>query len=471
VQDNWKLRPNLTLNLGLRYDNFGSPSKKEGPFNAIILGQGSTRQEQIATARVSAVDKLYDTDGNNVAPRFGLAWDPSGDASWVIRGGAGVSYNRINNTVFSDERLNPPQFAASGTNIFQPQPILYTLGPNYPPNPTLGRGLDERGGIRGARVDLRVVDPEIGLPYSYNWFAGVQRELPWGFVLDVNYIGSSARNLLSGDGPGGENYSRFSGDLLDGRLDRLNPSFGLVGLAESRISQEYNGLTTQVSRRHNRGFSFQVNYTLGKATDQNGFPEEVGNIAREEGPAGHDIRHSFKLNAIFEIPFSSDRKALEAVLGGWQLNAITVYQSGGPFSVVCNAAYPRCDFNADGQTGERVNASQTDLGSPSQDQWLSGVLTPSDFSNPAAGTLSTQPRNAFRGPIYFNTDLSLFKNVRFPVVNGRGMTVQLRLEAFNVFNRANLFNPVSAIDNTANFGRVTGVRDARIIQLGAKLLF
>lgn len=484
VQDNWKMRQNLTLNLGLRYENFGNPSKKEGPFNGIILGEGATRQEQIRTARVAELDQLYDTEWNKFAPRFGVAWDPSGNAKFVVRAGAGVTYNRINNTVFSDERLNPPQFAAASASIQDPTvPIRYTLGPNYPPNPALGRGLDERGGIRGARVNLRVVDPDIGLPYVYNWFAGVQRELPWGFVLDVNYIGSAARNLLSGDGPGGENYNRFTGDLLDGRLDRLNLSFGEVGLAESRVSQDYNGLTTQLSRRYSAGFSFQVNYTLGKATDQSGFPEEVGNIAREEGPAGHDIRHSWKFNAIWEIPFRTDSRALEAVLGGWQLNAITVYQSGSPFSVVCGAAYPRCDRNADGASGERVSANLSDVGSPSLDEWLAGVLgtspldpnaqaaANSQFSLPAVGSLSTQARNAFRGPIYFNTDLSLFKNIRFPFVNGRAATVQLRLEAFNVFNRANLFNPVSDINNVLNFGRVTGVRDARIIQIGAKLLF
>ena len=469
IQDNWKPSPNLTLNLGIRYENFGNPSKKEGPFNAIVLGQGATRQEQVANARVVDVDKLYDTDWNNLAPRVGVAWNPSGNATWVVRAGGGLSYNRINNTVFSDERLNPPQFAASSTNIFQPQPILYTLGPTYPANPALGRGLDERGGIRGARVDLRVVDPAITIPYGYNWFAGVQRELWRGFVLDVNYVGSSARSLLSGDGPGGENYNRFSGDLLDGRLDRLNPSFGVVGLAEARIGQDYHGLATQVSRRYSGGLAFQAAYTLGKATDQSGFPEEVGDLSREEGPAGHDIRHSLKLNAIWEIPFSANSKALAALLGGWQVNAITVYQSGSPFSVTCGLAYPRCDFNADGQNGDRVNVTRTDLGSPSESEWLAGVLTAADYSFPQ-GTLATQPRNAFRGPIYFNTDLSLFKNIRIPVAAGRTTTVQVRFEAFNVFNRANLFNPVSATDS-GNFGRVTGVRDPRVLQLGARLLF
>jgi hypothetical protein len=253
IQDNWKLRPNLTLNLGLRYENFGSPGKADGQFNGIILGTVATRQEQMRDARVTTVDSLYRTDGNNFGPRLGFAWDPSSDGKLSIRGGAGISYNRINNTVWSDERLNPPQFASATTNIFGTVPIVYSLGPDYRANPALGRGVDDRGGIRGARVDLRVIDPEIDTPYVYNWFLGAQRQLPAHFMVEVNYIGTAGRKLLGGDGPGGENHNRFAGDLLDGRLDRLNPSFNVIGLAESRISSDYHALTVQVQRRHHKG--------------------------------------------------------------------------------------------------------------------------------------------------------------------------------------------------------------------------
>ena len=473
-QDNWKLRSNLTLNLGVRYDNFGNPSKKEGPFNGIILGTGSTMQERIATAKVAAVDSIYGTDGNNFSPRLGLAWDPKGDARFVVRGGAGLSYNRINNTAFTDERLNPPQFAQAATNIQDPSvAILYTLGPNYPENPAMGRGLDANGGIRGSRVALRVVDPDLQLPYVYNWFGGVQQQLPWDFVLDLNYIGSASRNLLGGDGPTSQNYNRIAGDLLDGVLHRLNPSFATVDITESRIDANYHGFTTQVNRRFREGLAFQVAYTFGKATDTGGNAQEVTDTGRERGDADHDVRHVVKMNAIWEIPFTSNMKALAYVLGGWQLNAISVFQSGAPFSVVCGLPYPQCDFNADGQTNERVNVTSTDLGSPSQEEWLAGVLTSADYTLPARGTLADQERNAFRGPSYFNTDLSIIKNVRLTRASGRGTTVQLRIEAFNVFNTAHLGNPVTAINSTT-FGRVTGLRGGtqpRVIQLGAKVLF
>src|SRR5947207_1957421 len=109
-----------------------------------------------------------------------------------------------------------------------------------------------------------------------------------------------------------------------------------------------------------------------------GFAQEVTRVDLERGPADYDARHVFKFNAIWEIPFKSDTRPVDYLLGGWQINAITVYQSGRPFSVVCNLPYPQCDFNADGSSGERVNVNRTDLGSPSQDAWLGGVLTGAD---------------------------------------------------------------------------------------------
>ena len=235
-----------------------------------------------------------------------------------------------------------------------------------------------------------------------------------------------------------------------------------------------------MNRRFKQGLAFQVAYTLGKAEDTAGNAQDLSQPGLEKGPANHDVRHALKMNAIWQIPFSSDVKALTYLLDGWQVNAITIFQSGNPFSVICALPYPQCDFNADGQTfNDRVNVTRTDLGNPSQSEWLQGVLTAADYTLPARGTLASQPRNAFRGPSYFNTDLSLFKNVSIPGMHGGGATVQLRLEAFNVFNKAHLImtndtvNPFIQTNNPL-FGRVTSLRTGtlpRVIQLGAKLIF
>ncbi|MFB3852793.1 MAG: TonB-dependent receptor domain-containing protein [Vicinamibacterales bacterium] len=470
AQDNWKLRPDMTLNLGLRYETFMAPTKSNGPFNGIILGPGSTRQEQVKNAKVAAVDSLYKTDWNNLAPRVGIAWDPAGDAKLVFRAGGGIAYNRINNTVWSDEKFNPPLFAQATGGVQDGTPMVYSLGPDYPPNPALGRGVDERGGIKGSRVALRVIDPEVVVPYVYSWFAGVQRQLFGNWMVEANYIGSAGRKLMSNDGPGGEDYNRFAGDLADGRRDYLNPSFSTVGLAESRISSEYHGLAVQVNRRFNRGFSLQASYTLGKATDTPGVATEVTRPELDKGPAGHDIRHKLAVNLLWQIPVTFASRGLDAVLGGWQVNTITFLQSGSHFSITCSNPYPVCDPNGDGYTGDRVNLPSfgTDYGHPSRSQWLAGVFKVSDFPLPAPGTLPNMPRNAYTGPGYFNTDLSLLKNFKLGLSSASNL--QIRFEAFNVFNQVNLNNPATSLQST-QFGKVTSHRPMRVIQLGARFSF
>jgi len=471
LQDNWKIRPNLTANLGVRYEVFASPTLADRSFNAILLGPGATRQEQVANARNGAVDSLYATDWNNLAPRLGLTWDPTSRGTMVFRGGAGVSYNRINNTVWTGEWQNPPHFAQASTRAGDAIPIVYTMGPNYPQNPGLGRGLDERGGLRGARITLTALDPDVETPYAYNWFAGVQRQLPWNFVVDASYIGTAGRNLMSVDAGGGENYNRFSGDLLAGGLDRLNPSFAAVNLNESRISSRYHGMTLEVRRRYARGFALQASYTLGKATDTAGVWVDLNRPDLEKGRAGHDVRHRLAINQVIELPDNIGGGVLKHVLGGWQISTITVWQTGSPFDVTTSANYPNGDYNADGQNNDRPNLPSfgTDLGSPSQEKWRAGVFTAADFPKPAPGTVGTLPRNGYTGPGYLNTDLSLVKRLAVPAL-GSDAGAQLRLEAYNLFDTINLNNPVTNLTNI-NFGRVTSARPSREIQVGVRFTF
>lgn len=471
VQDNWKLRSNLTANLGLRYEVFSAPTLADRDFNAILLGPGSTRQEQIRNARNGTVGKLYNTDWNNLAPRIGLTWDPGGSGSLVIRGGAGISYNRINNTVWTGEWQNPPHFARATTTIFDRAPIIYTMGPEYPQNPALGAGLDANGGIRGVRIALTALDPDVETPYAYNWFVGIQQTLPWGFVADASYIGTAGRKLMSVDAGGGENYNRFTGDLLDGRLDRLNPSFAAISLNESRITSRYDGLSLQVRRRYSAGFAFQAAYTLGKVTDSAGVSVDLGRRDLETGPAGHDVRHRFTFNSVWEIPGPTANAVLRHLLDGWQVNSITVWQTGSPFDVFTSANYPTGDYNADGQNNDRPNTPSfgTDIGRPSQEQWLAGVFTAADFPRPAPGTVGTLPRNAYIGPGYLNIDFSVVKRVALPGV-GRDGGLQIRLETFNLFNTVNLNNPNGNLSSSL-FGRVTSARPSREIQLGVRFSF
>jgi hypothetical protein len=326
------------------------------------------------------------------------------------------------------------------------------------------------------RVDLRVVDPELQIPEYYSWFAGAQYQLPWRFVVEANYNGSRGRRLLNGDGPGGEDYNRFSGDLFDGVRNRLNPSFAGVGLNESRATSNYHGMSLQVQRRYAGGLAFQTVYTFGVSKEQPGVTMIVERPELDYGYSGNDVRHRVAMNFVWEIPYRPANPILNGILGGWQVNGLAIFQSGSPFSVTCTLAWPRCDFNGDGVNNDRVNmpASGTDLGSPDRDEWVAGVLSAADFTNPAAGEAANQERTAFRGPGFKNADVSLVKNFRLRSFTGRDSTIQVRLETFNGFNWVNLNNPVSNT-NSNNFGRVTGARGGtggpRVVQLGVKYMF
>ena len=247
---------------------------------------------------------------------------------------------------------------------------------------------------------------------------------------------------------------------------------------ESRVASDYQGLSLQVQRRYAKGFSVQAAYTYGVAKDTPASSMELTRPDLDYSYAGFDIRHKLALNFIAEIPYAPANQVLKAVLGGWQVNGIAILQSGAPFTVTCTEAYPRCDFNADGATNDRVNLASfgTNLGSPDRQKWLTGVFTAADFTLPAPGTFGTEPRNAFRGPGFKNFDFSLFKNFELPGVTARPSRVQVRLEAFNIGNWVNLNNPSGNLTGPT-FGRVTSSRTSndtggpRIIQLALKYIF
>ena len=372
--------------------------------------------------------------------------------------------------MWTGEWQNPPHFAQASTTIFDSVPIVYTMGPAYPQNPALGAGLDERGGIRGARLSLTALDPDVETPYAYNWFVGVQRQLPWSFVVDASYIGTAGRKLMSVDAGGGENYNRFTGDLLDGRLDRLNPSFASVSLNESRIASRYDGLTLELRRRYDSGFAFQAAYTFGKATDTAGVFVDLLRPDLERGLAGHDVRHRLAFNQVFEIPAPGGSALVRHLVGGWQISSITVWQTGSPFDVFTSASYPAGDYNADGQTNDRPNTP---------------ALVPTSGALARAVARGRVHRGGFpaarsRGPSATSRGMRIgARAISTPICRWSSASrcrrwahasVQLRVEAYNLFNTINLNNPVNNLSSTV-FGRVTSARPSREIQLGVRLTF
>ena len=494
LQDDWKIASNLTVNAGLRYEWFGRPTELNDQLTNMIPGPGADIFEQVRTATVGQVDQVVPDDRNNFGPRVGFSWDVTGKGRQTVRGGYGIMYERLFNNSITNIRFNPPFYSFTvASPVFVAAhaglPIVY--GPTNPDGtrrnepiritePNTNPGVPDDLGIVGniigwnaafgtSQQSLRVPDPFGHDTYSHNWFVGTQLELVGGTVLEANYIGNVGRNL-------GRivDYNTVRGDLFDGVLNRLNPGFGGINFRAMIARSRYHGLQLQLNKRYARGFTGQISYTLGKAWDDGsdvqvgGTPVDARALELEWGATDFDVRHRLVGNWLWELPFLKDRGGLTgALLGGWQINGITQYQTGFPFNVNTNAAYPRGDFNGDGVRNDRPNAPSfgTELPDNSNDAFIRGVFAASDF--PQTGfVLGNLPRNAYYGPRFLSTDLSLFKNFRVR----DDWKIQFRAEAFNAFNNVNLRRPEGNLANP-NFGRSTQAFAAREIQFALKFIF
>ncbi|MCH7803195.1 MAG: carboxypeptidase regulatory-like domain-containing protein [Acidobacteria bacterium] len=506
IQDDWKLHPRLTLNLGIRWEYFRPITEEQGRLANIIFPDTGGYFERIANAKVGVVDELYKSDLNNFAPRIGFAWDFLGDGKTVLRGGYGVFYEKLFFNIIGNARFNPPFYGRAQLSPFFGDQIQPFLGsdPNDPFGgfsgtviPGADLGLDENGGIQGVRTRLRVVDPSLRDSYMQNLFLGIQRQLVWNTVVEINYQGTLGRKLPFFGDP-----NRFTGDLLGdadplGRFagdmseNRLNASFDSFNLRQNRVTSNYHGVNMQLSKRFSQGLAFQIAYTFGKAMDYGsdffGAGENSGglvgqsfrtyfsdplNIGLDYGRSAFDIRHRFVTNFLWEIPFMRDQSgALGQILGGWQLGGILAIQSGLPFGVVNGGRFPAGDYNADAQEGDRPDTpsfGNTFSDTPSTSEFINGVFQTSDFPSPAPGSSGNLGKNTFTGPAFRTLDLSLLKNFRLPM--SEDSRLQFRAEFFNLFNRVNLYLPNINL-NGSFFGKSTQAFDAREIQFALKVFF
>ena len=499
IQDDWKVTPYLTLNIGLRYELFGRVRDIRDRLGNIIPPAGTGVLAGIATATAGTVKSVAAGDHNNFAPRLGFAWDPFHNGKTSVRGGFGVSYNKIFNNAIGVARLNPPTYSFSVISpILTPAqagiPIIYGPPPGQPvriTGPGDNTGTDGQSGVIGNIIgynpahgfgtqNLRAIDPNLLDPYAENWFLGVQRQLTPDWAVEVNYAGSVGRKLEMRV----EANSR-PGDLLDGQLNRPNPRFESVRLLTSAGASSYHSLQMQVNKRLSRGFSFQTSYTFSKTLDNSSdmwgplnegedldVAQDTNNLRLQKALSTLDVPQRLAINAIWELPFLRGRKGmLSGLLGGWQLNGIGQFQSGLPFTVYTSNPFPAGDYNADGNTNDRPNVPSfgTRLNNVSRSSYITGLFKASDFPAPAPGTNGNLPRNAYRGPGLATVDMSLFKSFPMRFINETAQ-FQFRMETFNTFNRVNLRQAFGNL-TSPQFGKSNSTFNARQIQFAAKIIF
>lgn len=475
INDDWKVRRNLTVNIGLRYENYGTYHDKENSLRNLIFGPGSSYTERLASAKVDSVSQFYPARNLNFAPRFGFAWDVNGKGKTTVRGGYGISFDRMGTVPMEAYRLSPPTRATATLGFFFGTPFTYSLGDpakpyvGYPVDPGLQLGLDAHNGIKGARVSLTTVDPNLRMPYVHNWFFGLQRDLGGGIMVEANYTGTAGHHLLNAYNP-----NRFVGDLLTGQFHGFNPSFSTITMMESTSNSIYHGGTVQVKRHFNRGFTVQAAYTFGKAIDDTDASnvivnyQDAANRRNERALSGFDVPQKLSLVGVWDLPFFKSPGISNKLLGGWTFSGFAIMEKGRPLTVVTTAAYPAGDFNADGSPGDRPNAPAAGVarGGWTRSNYLAGLFPASVFPKPAPGTNGNLGRSTFRGPGFAETDLGLSK--KFSLVER--VSMQVRVDAFNAFNRVNLDDPIMDLAS-ANFGKSVTTATPRLFQLGLRVEF
>lgn len=463
-QDDWKLTPRLTLNLGLRYENFRPPSEKTVGIAQLIIPKGSTIFSVLKDPVVQPVDDFHGSDHNNFAPRFGFAWDIFGNGKTSLRGGYGVNYERLFQNVDENIQFNPPLLATLTFDRRARQTVPYGI-PSVVPSGLAGGPIPRGTGVTA-------LDPNIRTSYMQSFFLGIQRELIRDTLVEINYQGSRGNKL-----PVTLNYNRFDGDLLDGRLDRVNSQFGNISLIANRISSIYHSLQVEVNRRFSRGLSFQTSYTFSRFIDEDSDnfahdePVSIFNIHRNQRSLSRfHTPHRLVANWIWELPFLKDQQGvLGQILGGWTVSGITTLQSGRPFEVFTSAVFGRGgDFNADGLLNDRPNLKGTHQSALTGKRPVDGILNKGAFDTNFQG-LGNLGRNVFLGPGFSNLDLGVHKNFRLRWLGEEGR-LQFRSEFSNAFNRTNFSQPTGNL-NSAFFGQATSSGSARQIQFGLKLYF
>jgi hypothetical protein len=497
AQDDFRVTPRLTLNLGLRYEFFSTikEAHDEGATfdfatQSLLVPKGQTMQLTpilAASIPISATGSrgLIDRDLNNFAPRVGLAYQITDKL--VLRSGYGIFYGGQENGPFSNPStgFNPPFFSIEAFNTqcsaesanHNPGQVDCSI-PNFN---VLANGFPATSLSNPNTPQFFSEDPHLLTPYNQQWHLGLQYQLPAETVLEVSYAGSRGLKLYAfynGNQavPTTDQTAAFAprrpvkkslpgaGPCDLATPDNCDPAFDTsIATFRSNAFSNYHSVQARLEKRLTHGLQFEVSYTYSHALD-NASSADLGSFATgdfrdqrfpklEYGNADFDVRHRFVLSYFYELPFGKGKMfggnahgVLDQIIGGWQLAGITSASTGNyftPTDVATNLS------NSDGG-GNVASAARPDrVGDPNGKPCIAGTAfnTCAFVTNTTLGTFGNAGRNIIRGPGFQNWDLSIFKN--FPV--RERYRFEFRAEFFNVWNHVNpqLFPGKFLFDNPA----------------------
>jgi Carboxypeptidase regulatory-like domain/TonB dependent receptor len=483
AQDTWRVRPNLTINLGLRYELFSPLLNHQNAISNFINGTFVT-----ATSGDWFARGLVHPPKNDFAPRFGFAYQAN--KKLVLRGGYGIFYQH-------DVRIGSESVLGENPPAFYDQSLAQSAGSITPafflkngfPATQFGPQI-----LNLTTLQIRAQDPNQRTPYVQQVSFGPQWEISQSTVLDISYVGNFGRkeNRLRNANQGivtgflnGAPVTLFPYANLSTNVNTLAGSHAYLELATNDGNTNYNGLLVSLKRRFAKGLTFGVSYTFSKNLADfvdnltgGSTPANAYNYSLERSFSPFDVKHRFVANALYALPIGkggvilSNNSMASRMIGGWQLNGVLTLQSGLPFSVSAPDASATGGSHASRANciGDPFAGATTD---PTQ---LAGATAPGFFLNPAAfslattGTFGTCAPRKFHGPGIENLDMSIFKS--FEVTER--YKVEFRSEFFNTFNHVNFGNPSAnaAPASLPTFGKLlTTIGDPREIQFALKVYF
>jgi outer membrane receptor protein involved in Fe transport len=496
VQDDWKFRSNLTLNAGLRYEHYSAVSEPQNLLSNLILA--GTGPSAIVNGTLVTGNTVYSTPLANFAPRLGFAWNPNQfQKKIVVRGGFGMYYDPVAEGVFDPARENPPFHALEdnccGTagapfdgfgSPFDGGLILYSLGSSnsplsYPANPKLGGGIGPNNFPKNGGTAQVYFEPKnFPLPYVYGYSLETQIQLPAQTVAILGYQGSMSRHLI-------RIYdANLVFDTPQATPAQANPAFFI----SPDTTANYNSLNVSVNRRFANRFQAGFKYRWSKSLDEVSFGQPDAsvnetfprNLRSEYGPSDFDVRHFVVLSGVWELPNPlSKKQGLAPLLGGWQLSGVLTYHSGFPWTPIDNNCLQTpgqqfiCPIRPVAYNGQAGSSTSNDTFLTKNGNFPGGG--PNFFTLTPAGPPGVG-RNSFRGPNYQSVDMTFGKNTRLPRL-GENTNLQIRLNAFNVFNKTNLapftFNTPSTVVQDPFFGTAgrTPALAGRVLELQGRITF
>ena len=457
VQDDWRLRPNLSLSLGMRYELFGPMQERYNRIANLDIAPGFTGVAVVLPGQTGPYGgafpaALVDADRNNFSPRLGLAWKASEKKKITVRAGYGWYYNGSIYQNFAQRMASQPPFAQSGTV-----------------NSTASRRLTIQNGFAVTPsqqiTNTFAIDRSYLVGYAQTWNLNVVKEFKRAYVLDLGVVGTKGTRLDIQRLP---NRAAPGSPLNAEDRRRIGNAVGFT-FDSSEGNSIYHALQARLTRRFNKNISFNVNYTFGKSIDNastlggggNTVAQDDNNLRAERGLSSFNASHTLSTNFVLQSPIRERSGGKWSTLGrGWNLMGATTFRSGTPLTA--RVLGNQSDSSGTGVIGSgRADASGLSIDSGS------GFFNLAAFTLPPSGRFGNAGRNTITGPALFAVNGSIGRGFR---IGDNRRRLEFRLEANNLTNRVSITS-VGTVVNASNYGLAQGAAAMRTLQAVVRFRF